>query len=717
MKARLLKYALFLLPVLILIPYLGQVPFQPGSDFSDLMISHYPNALYLQRSLVENHAVPLWSPTILSGYPFAADPLSGLYYLPGWLVMLFPLSFGFDLVIVLHLIWAGVGLYLFLRSEGLEEFPALFGALIFEAMPKLFAHVGAGHITLLYAVPWTPWLFLAESRSRQGRGIFRLSAPGIVLGIIILADIRWAAYAGLAWIGYGLWESKDKGDVRFKVVGETILRVAANGVMACILACPLLLPLAEFSQLSTRVNMQVGENLIESLHPAQLLGLIYPYIQGPAEWALYPGALVLVMFFMALSSREMRRNSGFWIGVVAITLLFSLGSYFPLVSWIFRLPGLSMLRVPPRILFLTGMAFAVVAAQVFSQVLARGETLNTNRIRKIYPKLILLTLGLFAVLFGAAVALLVNQGRVRVQFGWGAVFLTVSALTFGLAASQKISRRWSVVVFFVLIMVDLNSVNTFNLEFRPAYEVLNDRADVALSLAAISDGNPYRVYSPSYSIPQQVSARYRLEMADGVDPLILASYQDYMTDATGVLSQGYSVTLPPFTDDPSTSNQKAIPDAHLLGLLNVKYVVSDFNLPDSGLNLIGQKGAVWIFENPKALPRAWVQPVDADVGESVLSVPEIYLKPNEIRLKASGPGLLVLSENLYPGWKVKVDGNDGEIEPVASLLRGVRLDAGGHVVVFTFAPRPVIVGTILGGLSWTVLAVIGITGLIRRKRE
>src|SRR5512146_1883271 len=103
--------ALFILPVLILLPHLAQFPFQPGSSFSDLLVSHFPNGIYLQRALSQWRTVPLWSPAILSGYPFGADPLSGLYYPPGWLALLFPLPLGFNLVVVLHLIWGGMGMY------------------------------------------------------------------------------------------------------------------------------------------------------------------------------------------------------------------------------------------------------------------------------------------------------------------------------------------------------------------------------------------------------------------------------------------------------------------------------------------------------------------------------------------------------------------------------------------------------------------------------
>src|SRR5262245_5864905 len=51
------------------------LPFRPGATFSDAVISHWPNALFLQRSLQAGE-FPLWRPLLMSGQPFAANPLS-----------------------------------------------------------------------------------------------------------------------------------------------------------------------------------------------------------------------------------------------------------------------------------------------------------------------------------------------------------------------------------------------------------------------------------------------------------------------------------------------------------------------------------------------------------------------------------------------------------------------------------------------------------------
>src|SRR5450759_2131126 len=103
-----------LIPLLLIIPGISEFFYAPGSHFSDLVISHYPNALYLRQALLSGQGIPLWSDTILSGYPFAADPLSGLWYPPLWLSVVLPLPLGFNLLMIIHMLWGGVGMFYWL---------------------------------------------------------------------------------------------------------------------------------------------------------------------------------------------------------------------------------------------------------------------------------------------------------------------------------------------------------------------------------------------------------------------------------------------------------------------------------------------------------------------------------------------------------------------------------------------------------------------------
>src|SRR4030043_313926 len=93
-------------------------PLWVGGGYSDLLLSHWPNAHWLRRSLVEWGQIPLWNPQILSGAPFASDPLSGLWYPPVWLAPWLPGALGFNLLFLIHLAWAGLGAARLARDGG-----------------------------------------------------------------------------------------------------------------------------------------------------------------------------------------------------------------------------------------------------------------------------------------------------------------------------------------------------------------------------------------------------------------------------------------------------------------------------------------------------------------------------------------------------------------------------------------------------------------------
>lgn len=88
------------------------LPFPRTGDFSDVVTSHWPNALYLQRSI---HAgeFPLWRSLFMSGQPFAANPLNKVWYPPQWLAILLPATVHLNVLLWLHLTLAGVGMRVF----------------------------------------------------------------------------------------------------------------------------------------------------------------------------------------------------------------------------------------------------------------------------------------------------------------------------------------------------------------------------------------------------------------------------------------------------------------------------------------------------------------------------------------------------------------------------------------------------------------------------
>ncbi len=702
-----LGFLLLLFPLIMIVPGWVDFPYPPGdASFSDITISHYPAAVTLKRLILEYGQLPLWSPHLLSGAPLAANPLYSLYYPPSWLALFLPLPAGFNMLIILHLAWGGLGMLRLLRAEGLRTEAALFGALCFVALPKLYAHYGAGHLTLLYAVPWTPWLLLAWRQAGQRPGRLRIGA-GVLLGLIFLADPRWAAYAGVLWLAYAL--NGLAGLPGWQARWQVIQRLAIQPGLAALIAAPLALPLLESTRLSTRAHLTPVDNLEYSLPVARLLGLLFPPFGGAHEYELYSGALVLLLALLAGFWGAARRQAGFWLGTVILSLLWALGENLPGLSWLASLPGFDLLRVPSRALFITGLALAGLAAYAI-QVLLTHPTLDKPAQRK-RLSLLLAGLAFFGMLLAGGAWLI--SGEPSRNMLWGAAFLAASALWVGLRLRGSLASRPWLLGCLALVLLDLGFTSRVAFSFHPADEVLAERS--ALVDYLHSQPGPFRVYSPSYSLPQQVSAAAGLEHADGVDPLQLQAYAGYFSEASAVPLTGYSVTLPPFASaHPESDNRSAEPDAHLLGLLNVAFVASEYPVAAPDLVLIGEFDGAQLYRNLQVLPRAWLQSPDRPLGEAVQPVAALEWTPNRIVAhldpSPTSPVQLVFSEIAYPGWQAWIDGQPARLETAGGILRAVSLQPDARTVVLRFRPLSVILGLWLGLLGIGLMLWQGLAG-------
>jgi O-antigen/teichoic acid export membrane protein len=181
-------------------------------------------------------------------------------------------------------------------------------------------------------------------------------------------------------------------------------------------------------------------------------------------------------------------------------------------------------------------------------------------------------------------------------------------------------------------------------------------------------------------------------------------------------------------------------DSPLLDLLNVRYVVTQVEIPNAKYTLV-YEGEVKIYRNETALPRAYTLPASAtlvvdDFGAAVQQydprqyvmlepqagpvpspapatpspgavgpVNEIDYAPNEVIVTAAAaePAWLILADSYFPGWKAFVRpagaGEDAERETALYLVngnfRGVRLEPGEWSVRFKYSPDSLKVGGIV----------------------
>lgn len=182
-------------------------------------------------------------------------------------------------------------------------------------------------------------------------------------------------------------------------------------------------------------------------------------------------------------------------------------------------------------------------------------------------------------------------------------------------------------------------------------------------------------------------------------------------------------------------NQGAFPRAQLLW-----HVVAFGELKSTRPANIAQRTLEVLYDNSQ--PRSFRQlaivesefrgfaatfPPTGRVGDTADDVMDV--RPDEVVVlcHSDRPGLLVLADRFYPGWKAYVETQDetGEVRaweaPILRtnrVLRGVWLPEGQHKVTFRYEPWSFFVGAWLSGLAWAGLAVVvGVLAAKKRKRR
>ena len=674
-------------------------PYLPGSAFSDLLITHYPSAWFVHHAIARWHQVPLWNPNILSGMPLAADPLAAIWYPLTWLTVLTPTAAGFNLLFYAHLVLAGVGMAAFVRQLGVERGPALFCGLAFGGLAKLVGHIGLGHVGMLAALGWLPWFILLvdlavrSPDARQARRAYALAAASFAL--LLMADPRWALPAaglGIAWWLRRVDEARRAARLNLRV---QLPHAALAALLAGMLSAPLLLPMSELVQLSTRSTLSPAEAAELSLPPVRLLSLLDPIAAGTPEWQAYVGLAVLLFAGTAIVLKA--PGWPFWAGVAAFSLVWSLGSYTPVYRLLSQVvPGALALRVPARLLFVMAFGLIVLAGLGLTSLAERERPQEAYRpIRR---------WGFGLAVAAAMVAVLVPAILGRESLRWMALLgaVAIGGFSLGLGRSPRLGR-WMVAGACVLQLVDVGSFNLQQLEGRPASEVLTEGAAEVKGVSALM-GPAARAFSPSYSLPQQTAAGMGLGLADGVQPLQLRAYRDFMAAATGFDPAGYSVTLPPFPSGDPTQDWGPQIDWTRLGLLSVGALASAF--PLEGLEATGETEGAFLYENPSTRPRAWVES-QGGPPDGWRAVDSWAWAPNAITATATGPGRVVLSEIDYPGWTVVVDGKPAAIETAHDVLRSTSIPEGTHQLTFEFEPRTVFIGLAVGICGLVILCWMG----------
>jgi Bacterial membrane protein YfhO len=337
----------------------------PQSDQADL---NFPWQAAIQSS-VRSGSVPWWNPDSFGGQPFFSNGSSAVLYPPRLLTALtVSPATAHNIFSFLHVLAAGVFMFLFLLDLGLDPIAGLLGAVAW-----MFGTFMLGWVQLeVHAAPLAllPAGMLAIRRAVVRERVRWVGGAALVVAVLLISGhilFTWSALLGV--FGYGICLAlvrlpNDRGIRGDRAALLRLLRVPAVAALGFGSAAVVLLPTAmvlrgvsrqQFSYATLRrLFVLAPSDLQYAFHHPPL-----PVTQHVMHQAAFGGSLTILFALLAITAR--RPGAGLGRGLAVIAVLVAIGT--PATWLVYQLvPGMKIYRSYARLLFLFDFAIAVLAA-------------------------------------------------------------------------------------------------------------------------------------------------------------------------------------------------------------------------------------------------------------------------------------------------------------------------------------------------------------------
>lgn len=648
--------------------------------------------------------IPLWDSSVALGHPLPGD-LDVVFGYP--LIILFaflPTTFAFNLYDALHVFIAGASMFYLLRLSYQLDLPSsLFGAFAFAFMPKFIAHLAVGHVGLMPALSWVPLLWLGFQRGMEGS--YRWAAvAGAVMAMQVPLHIQIPYYAAAIASVFWLWQMIPSLWFRqwFKVK-QLIIMYVIFLIAFVLIGASTLIPLIETLPYNSRIDLSLADANSYALLPTLLLNLLAPPLSFRLhEWTVFIGVMPPLLSVIGILNSP---NKLKWLLlVIAIyALIFALGSATPVFDISFYLiPGFRLFREPSRLWFFGGLALIVLASLGVASLRHQQLPYMWRYHRKRWAQFV----GIYV--FGG-IAGMVGYYLIFQQFHYFILLQCILMIVLGVLGWLWLSELLDVVVLqwalVILLLFDL-------LPFAKSFINLADpnisvvRSTPALDYVSAQKGI-FRTFSVLGDEPYAMASVRGIEMLDGLLGFQIEHTVKSVAQATGCNRTGYVTSIPACLDDKIPN---AIPNAELLGRLNVRYVLTPQALNDPQFKLV-QDGKMLVYENLLWLSRSRL------ATKGSVEITKYEAGSYEIALNVSEPTQLIVSETWLPGWKATSDGRELMVTKVEGALIGVAVSPSDRVIRLVYDPLGWQIGWRVSLISLIVLCGWILFSLARPKRK
>jgi hypothetical protein len=705
---------------------------------------------------------PLWNPYIMAGTPLLANSQSALLFPLNWPFYFLPLFLGFTVSALLKMFIASMGAYALSRRLSLSHLSAILAGTIytFSVFNIFWLNHPHTNVTLFF-----PLLLLLAEEIKESPSLSAMAILGLTVGIQLLGGHVEIAFQ-IAFAVTLFFLFRLIGDGRDRKALLLRLKAFVGGyTLGFFLAGILMIPFLEF--LSQSATWQVrSEGNPFFLKPIGFISALLPdfFTQkggssdliGYHAFSLYTGICPLILAMTMVASRPKRISAFFAVlCLFALSIVFGFSPFFPFLT------SLPLFKQAPNyymvIYYVLGMSLLGGMGMDLVLSVNEDETLR----RKVKKVLVLVGIALFFLFIGLIFLamgtpslfpglkglrgpsislwrdLLRQIGNTGVR---SLIFAGLGSIV--IAAAFRIRRVKRLLGIFLIgaTFADLFIAGT---KWNPTVPIHWARAPLPpVAHFLRQDQDIYRIAGIGPVMAPNLATLCRFQDVRGYDVPVEFRYHHFFQKVLKGETHWWIYEFPKL-------DRESMP---FLSLLNVKYVLSLDPLPPPFSLLYDQE--VKVYQNPQAFPRAFlvhrietVQDGPAALERAMALGPELrrvavlegplpqslsnlidqeeeevledrvrmvaYTSRRiEMEVETSSPGLLVLGDIYFTGWKAEIDGKEKPILRANYLLRGIEVDSGHHRIRFFYCPLSFYIGF---GLTMITGAVI--LWCLKRKRR
>jgi hypothetical protein len=750
------------------------------SPFTGDMLHYYiPSYVFTAENLTRFH-LPLWDPYQMCGVPYLAALQGGVFYPPVLLFSVFSPLKAYSLYMMLHIILGGLFIVIFCRYLKISWLSSIAAAVTFmlcnNTIDKLF---GPAFLANSIYLPLM-LIFVSEIfKTNKFKWVFALSLSfaipllaGWVQALVYCAYVLAAFSVALA---IRMYVKKQASTARIMRAFPLLL---FSGVIFLLVTAAQTFPVVELGRQGTRSFEPLSGAMVTIFNTACYgpYRMIFDMVNANGArlpYYLYMGVLPLILSVCSFFETRRRFYVFFLWAIAFFSLIFSMGPQTPLFGLAYRLPLLGMFRAPFRILTVYAFAISVLCGIGLDFLLKKIGSVKEKR--SYFPLLILLGLSFLAFLAFYAwpnanprksqvIELLCAALRWKYYLLVFSLFLTIAVVA---PIKEKAARLLVALGCIAIIFLDLYKVQ-YQYYLPDLNTPLFSRNAAALQKLrdlTIRDNSRAFIVSEwdDYSLSQKqglFSGFPLINDYENMNPLIYNNFVTYLFGRTNFLFQQF------FTGSYNLDEELTRPK--LLNYMSTKYILINRKyLETNKRNAAENYGRLKefcssiyidpnneILLNPEALPRAYVvnryhgesddqKALETLDSEKFSARDEVVLsgrkefdfaplscteadvafeksEPEHVIISAdlNGNGLLVLTDQFYPGWSASIDGNPTEIYRANYLFRCVEVPAGQHRITFDYRPKSFFMGTVFSGVAIAIIVLTSLlSAFVGRKRR